>query len=111
MKDVYKNITEFPLGIIGIMMVPFLNNDEILITDLIIIGAAATLVIRYQKGEFALYATGFPLGTFFEWFGDQVNQLQYWEQTSLFGLPLWLPFFWGFIAIYIRRLGNLIVTS
>jgi len=65
--------------------------------------------IRYYPREGLLFVLGCVIGLVFEVGGDAIYKLQYWADGSLFGVPAWLPLFWGLGFVFIRRFGNAVV--
>jgi hypothetical protein len=107
-----------PFKQIFIQLIPLLvwflliiSRNELLITAGLIIAILATFKIKYYKGEWLFFLIGVIAGIILEVGGDLIYQLQYWQQGSLFGVPLWLPLFWGCAFVFIRRTGNLIVKD
>ena len=49
------------------------------------------------------------MGLIFELGGDAIYKLQSWSEGSLFGIPSWLPLFWGLGFVFIRRFGNAVL--
>lgn len=95
----------FALGVL------LLIGNELLMTAVIIAIVLISFKIQYKKNEWKLFFIGLILGLSFELFGDAIYKLQTWQQTSLFGLPLWLPVLWGYGFVIIRRIGNIIVKN
>lgn len=84
-------------------------KNEMLTTISVLVILLIYFKIKYVKGEWALFFFGTVLGMVLEIGGDLVLKLQYWEQASFFGIPLWLPLLWGFAFVFMRRVGNIIV--
>jgi hypothetical protein len=86
------------------------TKNEILISLGIIFLVLATFKIKYYKGEWKVFLAGVIIGFLSETVGDLIYKLQYWEGATLLGLfPIWLPLFWGFGFIIIRRIGDYLV--
>lgn len=66
--------------------------------------------IDYKVGEWKIFLLGVIVGFIAEVGGDTIYQMQYWVQGSLFGIPLWLPLFWGLGFVMMRRIGNNILN-
>lgn len=66
--------------------------------------------IEYEQHEWKVFLIGVIIGIIAEIGGDLVYKLQYWENGSFFGIPLWLPLLWGYGFIFIRRVGNQIIN-
>jgi hypothetical protein len=88
----------------------FLQN-ELLITIAIIILIVLTLLVDYKEKEWIWLVIGIVVGAAVEIIGDQLYQLQHWEDTLLLTVPLWLPLFWGYVFVVVRRFGNKIVKK
>ena len=93
-----------------IFAIIFIIRNEIFIAIILLVFLIITFKIKYFKGEWALFILGVILGSIIE-LGGGPYKLQYWEQGSLLGIPIWLPIIWGIGFIYIRRIGNLIVKK
>ena len=96
------------LLILGLVVIWIIRN-EIIISFAIIILLLLSFKIRYYKKEGLLFLTGAVTGFTLEIVSDLIYKLQYWQEGSLFGIPIWLPILWGYGFIFIRRIGNLII--
>jgi len=80
---------------------------------LICLGVVAVVAFafwrRYYPREWLLFGIGSALGLVFELGGDAIYKLQSWSEGSLFGIPMWLPLFWGLGFVFIRRFGNAVL--
>jgi hypothetical protein len=65
--------------------------------------------VHYYPGEWLLFSLGAALGLVLEVGGDAFYKRQTWSEGSLFGIPAWLPLFWGLGFVFIRRFGNLLL--
>lgn len=97
----------FPLGI-GFILQPFIHN-ELYFTIVVVLILLISLKIKYYPGEWKLFFAGLIIGFCFEALAGLIYRMQYWENASLFGIPVWLPIFWGYGFIFIHRFGELIV--
>jgi len=105
-----KVIKEFLPWILALFLVPVLKNE--LIVTLSCIGLIFLgFYLHQKKGEIKFFIIGILFGLVVEFGGDLVYKLQYWEQGSLFGIPLWLPLYWGICFILIHRLGLKLVKN
>ncbi len=92
---------------------PFLllTKNEWVIALGICVLIAATLLMGYRTREWIVLIVGIIFGILAEIGGDMIYKLQYWEQGSFFGIPVWLPFLWGYGFLYIGRISALIVKG
>jgi len=78
---------------------------------LILIGVCLlgyTFLHRYQKGEVYLFLLGLFFGLILELIGNFYLG-QKWAEASFFTVPIWLPIFWGYGFVIIRRIGEIFV--
>jgi hypothetical protein len=87
------------------------THREGLIAAGVVAVVALAFRIRYYRREWLLFTTGSLLGLVFEKGGDAIYKLQSWSEGSLFGIPLWLPLFWGLGFVFIRRFGNAVLSG
>ncbi len=99
------------LPLFALIPIFLVTKNEVMVSVLLMALMLATFRIKYHRNEWALFLAGIMAGIIIELGGDLVHKLQYWKQGSFFGIPLWLPIFWGLAFVYIRRLGNLIVKG
>jgi len=85
------------------------THNELLICLGVVAVVALAFRITYYRREWALFALGCALGLIFELGGDAIYKLQSWSEGSLFGIPAWLPLFWGLGFVFIRRFGNVVL--
>jgi hypothetical protein len=85
------------------------THHEALIAVGVVAVVALAFSVRYYAREWFLFALGSALGLVFELGGDAIYKLQSWSEGSLFGIPVWLPLFWGLGFVFIRRFGNAIL--
>ena len=100
-------IETLPL-IVGFVLQPFIHG-EIQFTVVVITILLVSLAIRYYPGEWTLFFLGLTIGFVFEGLSGLIYRMQYWENASLLGIPVWLPIFWGYGFIFIHRLGTIVV--
>ena len=102
----------FQLIPLGFVLVIFLfTQKEIYITAGIMLLIGLSFAIRYYHNEWKVLLFGIVLGFVFEIGGDLIYKAQYWENASLFGIPIWLPLMWGYGFIFIRRIGNILTKK
>jgi len=85
------------------------THREALITIGVVAVVAVAFKIRYYPREWSLFLLGSLMGLIFELGGDAIYKLQSWSEGSLFGIPSWLPLFWGLGFVFIRRFGNAVL--
>jgi len=85
------------------------THREALITIGVVAVVALAFKIRYYPREWALFLLGSLMGLIFELGGDAIYKLQSWSEGSLFGIPSWLPLFWGLGFVFIRRFSNAVL--
>jgi hypothetical protein len=85
---------------------------EWLIAGGIVLTTAIAFYFKYYKGEWKLFWIATLGGLILEVGGDSIYKLQYWSEGSLpYNIPIWLPLFWGWAAVIIRRIGDKIVKE
>ena len=105
-------VTELLLQFGSLFLVLFIflfTTHELYVLFGVLVLIVLTFLIRYDANEWKVLLTGICLGILFEIAGDAVYKVQFWENGSFFGIPLWLPFMWGYGFICIRRIGNILV--
>ena len=85
------------------------THREFLIAAGVVVVVALAFRVRYYPREWLLFTLGSALGIVFELGGDAIYKLQSWSEGSLFGIPAWLPLFWGLGFVFIRRFGNTVL--
>ena len=85
------------------------TQSEIIVSIFILTMAFIAYKIKYNKNEIKLFIIGIILGIIMEIGGDLIFKMQYWENASFFGIPLWLPILWGYAFVFIIRIGNHII--
>ena len=110
-KNLSRELLTNLLPLFALIPIFLVTKNELIICVVLIAMMLVTFRIKYYRNELVLFLTGIILGIIIELGGDLVNKMQYWTQGSFFGIPLWLPIFWGLTFVYIRRIGNLIVKS
>ncbi|MCK5107674.1 MAG: hypothetical protein KAQ83_03025 [Nanoarchaeota archaeon] len=99
------------LPLAGPMIVFIFTKNEYLIALSIILFITIILKVKYYKNEWIILLVGIVCGIIGEVGGDLIYKMQSWESGSFFGVPIWLPLFWGYIFLLTRRVGNLIVKN
>ncbi len=99
------------LTLLSVLIIFLFIHNEFVLAAVFLLLILINFKIKYYKGEWKLFFLGLIIGIVLELGGDLVFKLQYWEQASFFGIPLWLPLFWGFAFVLIRRIGNSVVKA
>jgi len=108
MKKFVRQLVFFILPTLSLW---FLKNEVITCLLIVIILGINFYFFEYHRNEITWFVIGSIAGTVLEVGGDLFYKLQYWDKGSLFGIPLWLPLLWGYGFVFIRRIGNLIVSN
>ena len=90
------------------IILSFIFNTELGILLIGIVLIAYTFLHDYEKGEIYLFLFGIIIGLVLEMTGNLALG-QRWGESSFFSIPLWLPLFWGYGFVVIRRMGNIIL--
>ena len=106
-KEILKQLLPFIIA----FLVPIFIDNEILFTFIVLLLIGFSLKISYEKKEELLILFGIILGFIIEVVLGLVYRAQFWENASLFGVPIWLPLICGYGFLIIRRIGNLIVKA
>lgn len=99
------------LQLIAVFVVLTFTRNEIIFTLVIAALLLVNFKIKYNKNEWGLFFIGCLAGFIIEIALGKIYRMQYWQQDSLFGVPVWLPLLWGYGFVFIRRIGNLIVKD
>lgn len=99
------------LILFGALAVTFLIKREYFISIALILFLLISLKFSKEKNEWKILVLGTVIGFFMEYMAIFFYKLQYWNEASFFGMPLWLPILWGIGFIYIRRIGNLVIEK
>ena len=108
-KNNYLKLAKQALPIIIFPICLLITQNELAIAIVLIFMTAITFWISYEKNEYRVFLLGLILGLVMEIGGDAIYKMQYWDNGSLFGIPIWLPFLWAYGFIIIRRIGNIII--
>lgn len=93
--------------LIMIGLIPLIKNDYLL-SLLYIIIILISFKIKYVKNECRIFTAGFTLMLIFEFIFISTG-VETFIRNSLFGMPLWLPFLWGYGFVAIRRAGEYLI--
>jgi uncharacterized membrane protein len=100
-------LSDLPWFFLVLAILP--THREFLIAGGVVAVMAIAFSVRYYRREWLLFVVGSLLGLTFEIGGDAIYKLQSWSEGSLFGIPAWLPLFWGLGFVFFRRFGNVLV--
>ena len=106
-KKIFLFLKEF-IPFLIVLILSFIFNTELGIFFMGVILVAYTFIHRYDKGELYLFLLGIFFGIILELTGN-IALGQKWAEASFFKIPIWLPVFWGYGFIVIRRLGNIFI--
>lgn len=85
-------------------------GDEWLITAGVAVILVFSLRYGYVKGEWRVFLLGVALGLFIEVVLSRVYRLQYWTDTSLLDVPIWVLLAWGGGFVLIRRFADVLMA-
>lgn len=109
-KNNKRFLIEIFLVVITILLL-WTAQHEVIISLWMVILVFICFVLEYHPREWILFAMGIIFGIIIEIGGGIMYKLQYWQSGMFFGIPLWLPIAWGFVFMFVRRLGNFIVND
>jgi len=95
--------------VIVIYLAQILKNEYIIFASSILT-ILLIFLIKYEKREVIIFCIGIILGIIIEIGGNLIYHLQYWSHGAFYGIPLWLPVFWGIAMVVFRRIGNFIIN-
>lgn len=98
------------VGILIFFLIETLYYNELLLT-IFLISISIYDLIKNKLKEINLYILGLTLGTLIELYMGKITRSQYWTNTLLLDIPLWLPLAWGYGFILIYRIGKLIIKE
>ncbi len=110
-KGSIKEIVIQLLQLIIVFIILTFTRNELIFTLVIAVLLLVNFKIKYNKNEWGLFLIGCLVGFIIEVALGKIYRMQYWQQDSLFGVPVWLPLLWGYGFVFIRRIGNLIVKD
>ena len=107
-QEILIQITSF---LSAFIILTITKGDELIFTGAIILILLINFKIKYCKNEWILFFLGLLIGFFIEVILGLIYRMQYWENPTLLGVPMWLPLVWGYAFVFIRRIGNIIVKK
>ncbi len=93
-----------------IALVSLFHENNILIAVSLIILWLVVMKFLYKKHDIYFFVTGAAVGTIAETISIYSGVWEYANPTYL-GIPLWLPIAWGFAAVLIRRIAEILAES
>ena len=112
MKESFKDIiTQIVSLLLAFIILTITKGNEFIFAGSIIIILLINFKIKYQKGELKLFFIGLIIGFFIEVVLGLIYRMQYWQDSTLFGVPIWLPLVWGYAFVFIRRIGDSIIKN
>ena len=97
--------------IIAFIILTITKGNELIFTITVIFVLLINFKIKYYKGEWALFFIGLILGFFIEVILGLFYRMQYCQDSTLLGVPIWLPIIWGYAFVFIRRIGSIIIKN
>jgi len=108
MNKIVTNLLRLIIPLVFVLFLCFIYNTEIGVFILSVLLITYTFSYKYEEGEALLFVIGLFIGTVFELTGTLALG-QKWGQSAFFMIPIWLPLFWGYGFVMMRRFGNLLV--
>lgn len=88
--------------VLMIGLIPFVQ-DDVMLSFIYIVIITASLIVKHEKKDFAVFVFGFVALLMSEYFFVSTG-VETFNRHTLFGvMPLWLPILWGYGFIAIRR--------
>lgn len=100
-------IIEFLFFLIEALSVMFLYKNQIVLLTLLSISSIIYLLILKNYKYLLVFVLAMIIGPIAE-IGAILNGGWYYTQTSFLIIPLWLPFAWGIVILFISRLCDFI---
>jgi hypothetical protein len=98
-------IFEIVLFSVGIAAISLFYKNNILLTFLLIVAWLVGIKFWHKKHDVYFFISGAIIGPVGEIICIYFGVWQYTNPTFL-GIPLWLPFAWGFATMLIKRIGE-----
>jgi uncharacterized membrane protein YoaT (DUF817 family) len=106
-----KNTKTIPLSLfiifLSLLSVTFLWKHNLFLTAILIVLSALLLLILQNKKNIKLYLIFAILGVITEALMVSRNAWVY-PHPDIFKIPIWLPFLWGIVALFIRQITIII---
>ncbi|MBS3158388.1 hypothetical protein J4206_03820 [Candidatus Woesearchaeota archaeon] len=100
-KDFYFGLLIYVSVLLSVVL---LWKHSLLLTIAIISITIVMLAVRKSKEDIIIYVICAALGAVAESIGVKAGAWTYYD-TTLFGIPYWLPFVWGFAGVFVRRIS------
>lgn len=108
-EEIVNNIFDIELIIIEALVILALFREEILLLIILAMIFVVLFFIHFDKSNKLLFMLSFLIGPFCEFLAVIEGAWHY--NDTLFRLPLWLPFAWGFAVVGIYKIMNIINHS
>lgn len=107
MKPTIKNelLLEILLFWSGMLTIGMLYNNNLILTLFLIAYWTIGIKYWYKLHDIYLFITGAVVGPLGEIICISFGAWQY-ANPTLLGIPLWLPFAWGFATVLIKRIAE-----
>lgn len=94
--------------LIGVVLTYFFWKNNFLLTVLFAALLAATLKIKYYPGDLFALLYGSAIGFALEVFQTSVAKFHSFSNPDFLGIPVWMPFVWGYGFMLMKRIGIII---
>ena len=105
MNKPQKVIIETIQILVGILLSYFFWKNNFLLCGIYIALAGILIYLHKDKTELAIFIYGIIIGTLVETVGTKISGYQSFAQPDFSGIPVWLPFAWGYGFIAMKRIG------
>jgi hypothetical protein len=99
---VYRIATS-ALPIIAVIALVPLVRDDLLLTGIYIVCIIVALALRQDKKDLVFLSVGFVGSAIGELLFIATGVEIFTRDVLIWGMPVWLPFMWGYIFIMMRR--------
>lgn len=105
-EEIVNKILDVELIIIEALVILALFREEILLLMILAMIFVVLFIYYFDKRNRLLFLLSFLIGPFCELLAVMGGAWHY--NDTLFRLPLWLPFAWGFAVVGIYKIMNMI---
>lgn len=105
-RQAVEIIVDSILFIFAILAISFFYANNLLLTAVLLVILIATLKVWYRPRDIHFFIAAVIVGPIAEIVAVHFGAWQYTNSTVL-GIPLWLPLAWGLIVVLIKRLAGL----